>query len=158
MMSDTPAGDGARENSIPGKEFKKLGYSLFIAISKDKQECLCSYVPRQQGSMMTRDELNGYLAAAGVKGDFDEKALSTFAVNAAAGQTLHSVVVATGIPPANGIDGSLSYTVQPSASVQPDGDDAAAIDLHQVQTFINVMPGDEIARVTPPPPDLPAKA
>lgn len=157
MMSTTSAGDGAKE-SIPGKEFKKLGYSLFIAISKDKQECLCSYVPRQQGSMMTRDELNGYLAAAGVKGDFNEGVLNAFAVNAAAGQAQRNVVVATGIPPVNGIDGWLSYTVQPSVTAQPDGDDTAAIDLHQVQTFINVMPGDEIAHVTPPTPGSAGKS
>jgi uncharacterized protein (DUF342 family) len=150
-MSDTTAENGAKE-SIPGMEYKKLGYSLFVAISNDKLECRCSYVPRQQGSMMTRGELNGYLAATSVKEGLDEDALNTFAVNAAAGQSLRNVVVAIGIPPINGIDGRLSYSVQPSVPVQSDGDEKEDIDLHQVQTFINVMQGDEIARIIPPEP------
>lgn len=157
MASEISSGDAAKEN-IPGKEFKKLGYSLFIAVSNDKLECRCSYEPRQQGSMMTRDELNGYLAAAGVKSGLDESALSTFSVNAAAGQSLRDVVVATGIPVVNGIDGWLSYSVQPSTIVQSDSDDSADIDLHQVQTFINVVPGDEIARIIPPEPGTAGKA
>ncbi len=151
MVNDTSAQDGAKE-SIPGKEYKKLGYSLFVAISKDKLECRCSYVPRQQGSMMTRNELNGYLAATGVKEGLDEDSLNTFAVNAAAGQSLRNVAMATGTPAVNGIDGWLSYTVQPSVPVQTVGDEKGDIDLHQVQTFINVMPGDEIARIIPPEP------
>jgi uncharacterized protein (DUF342 family) len=151
MASDISAEDGAKE-SIPGKEYKKLGYSLFVAISGDKLECRCSYVPRQQGSMMTRTELNGYLAASGVKEGLDEAALNTFAVNAAAGQPLRNVVTATGTPAVNGIDGRLSFTVQPSVPVQSDDDDKCDIDLHQVQTFINVMPGDEIACIVPPEP------
>jgi hypothetical protein len=156
MASDTPAEDGAKE-SIPGKELIKLGYSLFIAISKDMLECRCSYVPRQQGSMMTRDELNGYLAVTGVKEGLDEDALNTFAVNAAAGQSLRNVALATGTPTANGIDGWLSYTVHPSVPIQSDSDEKADIDLHQVQTFINVMPGDEIARIIPPVPGAAGK-
>jgi len=102
--------------------------------------------------MMTRDEFNGYLAAAGVKEGLDEDAVTAFAVNAAAGQSLRDVVTATGIPAVNGIDGWFSYTVQPSTLVQSDSDDSADIDLHQVQTFINVAPGDEIARIIPPGP------
>jgi len=156
MASDTSSGEETRE-SIPGREFKKLGYSLFIAVSNDKLECRCSYVSRQQGSMMTRDELSGYLAAAGVKEGLDEDALNTFAINAAAGQSLRNVVVATGTPAINGIDGWLSYTVQPSVIVQADRDDSADIDLHQVQTFINVTPGDEIARIIPPEPGVTGK-
>jgi hypothetical protein len=151
MVSDTSAEDGTKE-IIPGKEYKKPGYSLFVAVSGDKLECRCSYAPNQQGSMMTRDELNGCLAATGVKEGLDEDALNTFAVNAAAGQSLRNVVVATGTPAVNGIDGCLSFTARPSVPVQSDGDEKADIDLHKVQTFINVMPGDEIARIMPPEP------
>jgi uncharacterized protein len=156
MVSNTSAEDGAKEN-IPGKEYKKLGYSLFVAIAKDKMECCCSYVPNQQGSMMTRDELNGYLAATGVKAGLDEDALSTFAANAAAGQSLRNVVIATGTPAVNGIDGRLSFTVQQSVPEQSDEEEKGDIDLHQVQTFINVMPGDEIARIIPPAPGTAGK-
>lgn len=107
--------------------------------------------------MMTRDELSGYLAAAGVKEGLDETALNTFAVNAAAGQSLSNVVVATGTPVVNGVDGWLSYTVQPSVLIQANSDDKEDIDLHQVQTFINVAPGDEIARIIPPEPGTAGK-
>jgi len=156
MMSDTSSGEEIKE-SIPGKEFKQPGYSLFIAVSNDKLACRCSYVPNQQGSMMTRDELNGYLAAAGVKGGLDEDAINAFAVNAAAGRSLRDMVTATGIPSVNGSDGWLSYTAQPSILVQSDSDPDSDIDLHQVQTFINVALGDEIARIIPPQPGATGK-
>ncbi len=47
--------------AIGGNEIKKLGYSLYLRIPDNYLECRCSYVPRDQGSMMTRDEFTAYL-------------------------------------------------------------------------------------------------
>ncbi|MDA8428758.1 MAG: FapA family protein [Geobacteraceae bacterium] len=135
---------------IAGKECRKLGYSLYIWVSDDSLECRCSYVPHEQGSMITLDELKDFLAASGVKEGFIEEAIEAFAVKAAAGQALSMMLVASGIPPVPGKDGWLSYTAQPSVTVSEVVDEAENIDLHNVQTFINVMPGDEIGRIIPP--------
>ena len=148
----TTGADGAAETGggIAGKECKKLGYSLYVWISDDKLECRCSYVPHEQGSMMTRDELNAFLAQSGVKEGLKPNALEDFAIRAAAGQALSMQLLAAGTPPVPGKDGWLSYTALSSVTASTVVDEAKSIDLHNVQTFINVMPGDEIGRIIPP--------
>lgn len=150
--SQARAADSAVGTSegIAGKECKKPGYSLYVWIPDDKLECRCSYVPHDQGSMMTRDDLNAFLAQSGVTDGLLPDALEEFAVKAAAGQALSMVLLASGVPPVPGKDGWLSYTARPSALVAHVMDESQNIDLHNVQTFINVMPGDEIGCIIPP--------
>ncbi len=150
MSSETSAGAAQQTEEIAGKEYKKLGYSLYVWISPDKLECRCSYVPRQQGSMMTSEEFSGYLAQSAVKEGVDQGAVVDFTVKAAAGQTLKMVLIASGVPAQNGRDGYLDYIANPSASVKSEVDDSSTIDLHNVITFINVEPGDSIATMMPP--------
>jgi uncharacterized protein (DUF342 family) len=142
---------------ILGKEFKKLGFSLFVWISDDKLECRCSYVPREQGNMMTRAELDGFLAESGVKIGIVAEMVDEFSVKAAAGQALNMISVASGIPPVAGKDGWFSYTAQSSVTVSRVVDESEKVDLHNVQTFINVMPGDEIGCINPPVPGTPGR-
>jgi len=141
-----------------GKEFKKLGYSLFVWIPDNKLECRCSYIPRSQGSMITFDALRGYLDDVGVKEGIDEEAVENFAVQAGAGKELFMVLLACGVAPVAGADGQISYSVQPAISTHDVVDDGATMDMHQVQTFLNVVPGDEIARITPPEPGIAGKS
>lgn len=136
------------QESFAGKEYKRLGYSLFIALSGDKMECRCSYVPRRQGAMMTRDELCAFLAQSDIKTGIDAEELDRFAGKTGAGQMVRDALLACGIPPINGSDGFFSPTAQPSivAHHEEDGD---SHDFRNVQTFINVRPGDEIGRIIP---------
>lgn len=150
--SEAATAGGDPQGSIAGKEYKRLGYSLFVWIADSRLECRCSYVPRSQGAMMTRDELRGYLAESGVKEGIDDDALSDFAIKAAAGKELGMVLLAAGVEPVAGTDGWISYSVQPSITIQNDVDDGTIIDMHHVQSFINVVPGDEIGRIIPPEP------
>jgi hypothetical protein len=145
-------------DQIAGLETKRLGYSLYIWLSDDKLECRCSYVPHEQGSMITRDELKGFLASSGVKEGFIAEAVESFAVKAAAGQAQTMVLLATGTPSLAGENGWLSYTAQASITETKVVDDASSIDMHNVQTFINVMPGDEIGRIIPPSPGKSGKS
>ncbi len=138
------------KNEIAGVETRRLGYSLYIFLSPDKLECRCSYVPHEQGSMMTRDELNGFLKTSGVKEGLIAEAVEDFAVRAAAGQMLSMVLLALGTAAVPGTDSVFTYIAQPSViTVSGTEDDSSDIDMHNVQTFINVMPGDKIGRITP---------
>lgn len=147
----------SKPERISGVETKRPGYSLFVWLSDDKLECRCSYVPKDQGSMITRDELTGFLASSGVKEGFLPEAIDDFAVRAAAGQSLAMVLLASGTPPVAGQDGWLSYTAQVSVTDTHVVDESSSIDMHNVQTFINVMSGDEIGRIIPPVPGSPGR-
>lgn len=149
--------NGDQQSAIAGKEYKMPGYSLFVSVSGNKLECRCSYVSKQQGVMMTLDELKGYLAESGVKEGFDDEAINLFAVRAAAGRDMGAVLLASGTPPAAGADGHISYCIQPSTTVQEALDEDSTIDMHHVQTFLNVLPGDKIARLIPPEPGTPGR-
>ena len=150
--------NGDQQSAVAGKEYKMLGYSLFVWISDNKLECRCSYVPRQQGAMMTLDELRGYLAESGVKEGFDDEAINSFAIRAAAGREMNGILLASGVPPVVGADGRISYCIQPSITVQEAVDEDSTIDMHHVQTFLNVVPGDKIARLIPPEPGSPGRS
>lgn len=146
----TAAEHPAHQPVTPGREFRKTGYSLYVWIADDRLECRLSYLPNQQGSMMTAEELKGYLAQSGVREGLIPQALDDFASRAAAGQTLTMLPVAEGMPPEPGVDGHIRYTAPESVVVHTLNDETARVDMHSVTTFINVMPGDEIGRIIPP--------
>ena len=154
-MSDETNTDSGK--SFVGTEVKKLGYSLFIRIPENRQECRCSYVPREQGSMMTADEMAAYLKQYYVRDGIDQAALEDFTVKAAAGIQQTDVLIASGTAPTKGADAFISLTVQPTVAT-PDGDEAnAQVDMYMVQTFINISAGDEIGLIIPPEPGIPGR-
>ena len=141
--------------AVGGIEVKKLGYSLYVKIPDNRLECRCSYIPREQGSMMTRDELAGYLKLYNVTEGIDQEAIDDFIVKAAAGQQQVDVLLALGTPPVNGADEYISLTVPTSSAVHSGEEEVTNIDMYLVQTFINVSSGDEIARIIPAEPGIP---
>lgn len=134
---------------VSGSEIKKLGYSLYLKIPDNRLECRCSYVPHEQGSMITRDELATFLKQYNVREGIDQEAFDDFVIKAAAGQQQVDVRLAVGTPPIAGADEYISLFVVPSAVVHRGDEDVTSVDMHIVQTFINVSTGDEIGRIIP---------
>ena len=135
--------------AIAGSEVKKLGYSLYVRIPDSRLECHCSYVPHDQGSMITREELANYLEQYNVRDGIDQEAFDLFAVRAAAGRQQVDVLLASGTAPINGEDEYIQIVVPDSTTVHSGDDEATNIDMYIVQTFINVDSGDEIGRIIP---------
>ena len=141
--------------AIGGFEIKKSGYSLYLKIPDSYQECLCSYVPHEAGSMMSRDDFADMLKLNHVLAGIDQQAFDDFSVDAAAGRSLVNVLLASGTPPVDGTDGYFDITVQPSTSILSGEEDITSVDMYIVQTFINVSHGEEIGRIIPPRPGVP---
>ena len=134
---------------VGGIEVKKLGYSLYLQIPDNKLDCRCSYVPRDLGTMMTRDELAEHLSQNKVIEGIDQDAVDDFIVKAAAGIQQVDVPLASGTPPIDGEDEYISILVASSHLVSDVDENDDSVDMHIVQTFINVSAGDEIGRVIP---------
>jgi len=143
--------------AIGGSEVKKLGYSLYLKIPDNRLECRCSYVPHEQGSMMTRDELTAFLKQYNVREGIDQQAFDDFVVKAAAGMQQVDVLLASGTPPVTGEDEYISITVNSSAEVSDSNEILTDLDMHIVQTFINVSTDDEIGRIVPAGPGTPGR-
>lgn len=143
--------------AIGGSEVKKLGYSLYLKIPDNRLECRCSYVPHEQGSMITRDELALFLKQYNVCDGIDWQAFDDFVVKAAAGQQMIDVVLASGTAPVTGADEYFALAVQPSTEVRSGDDGVTEVDMHIVQTFINLNCGDVIGRIIPAEPGIPGK-
>lgn len=155
-MSDVPEPD--KVSSTPGgSEIKKLGYSLYLRIPDNRLECRCSYVPHEQGTMISRDDLNGFLKQYNVREGIDQQAVDSFLVKAAAGQQMVDVLLASGTPPVDGADECISLSIHPSSAVYSGEEVVTNIDMHIVQTFINVSSGDEIGRIIPAEPGIPGR-
>ena len=135
--------------AIGGSEIKKLGYSLYLKMPENFLECRCSYVPHEQGSMITRDELTSFLRQYNVLEGIDQQAFDDFVVKAAGGQQQIDVLLASGTPPIAGADEYISFSMQSSASVHSVDEEGSDVDMHIVQTFINVSIDDEIGRIIP---------
>jgi len=148
-MTDQHEPASSAAPAIGGSEIKKLGYSLYLRIPDNYLECRCSYVPREQGSMITRDELAGYLKQYKVLEGIDQQVFDDFIVKAVAGQQQVDVQLAYGTEPVAGTDEYISLSAQFSAAIHSAIDEETNIDMHIVQTFINVSSGDEIGRIIP---------
>ncbi|OGU15029.1 MAG: hypothetical protein A2076_18410 [Geobacteraceae bacterium GWC2_53_11] len=156
-MSDMQTQEAASSPVPGGSEIKKLGYSLYLRIPDNRLECRCSYVPHEQGAMITRDDLTGFLKQYNVREGIDQRSFDEFLVKAAAGQQMVDVLLASGTPPVDGADEYLSLSIHPSSSVYSGEEVVTNIDMHIVQTFINVSNGDEIGRIIPAEPGIPGK-
>ena len=133
--------------AISGSEIKKIGYSLYLKLPDNRLECRCSYVPHEQGSMITRDELSTFLKQYNVREGIDPQAFDDFVIKAAAGQQQVDVLLAAGTPPVAGVDEHIMLSALTSAAVHSGGEDVTSVDMYIVQTFINVSAGDEIGRI-----------
>lgn len=143
--------------AISGSEVKKVGYSLYIKIPDSRLECRCSYVPHDLGSMLTRDDLVTCLNQYNVREGIDQQALDDFAARAAAGQQQVDVLLAAGKPPVAGADERIELYVHPSTAVHSGEEGTTNVDMHIVQTFINVSSGEEIGRIIPAEPGIPGR-
>lgn len=143
--------------AMGGNEIKKLGYTLFLRIPDNRLECRCSYVPHEQGSMMTRDDLASYLKQYSVSEGIDQMAFDDFVIKAIAGVQQIDVLLASGTVPVAGNDEYISLAVQPSAVVHSGAEETTSVDMHIVQTFVNVSSGDEIGRIIPAGPGIPGR-
>ncbi|MDD2272774.1 MAG: FapA family protein [Desulfuromonadaceae bacterium] len=157
MTDQHEPADSSPPLAIGGNEIKKLGYSLYIRIPDSGLECRCSYVPHDQGSMMTGEELTAFLKQYNVHEGIDRDAFDGFVLKATAGQQQLDVLLASGIEPVAGADEHLSLSVQSSAAVRSGEEDITKVDMHIVQAFINVYSGDEIGRIIPAEPGIPGK-
>ena len=139
----------AEPEPFAGVEFKRLGYSLFIALSEDKMQCSCGYLPRPLGAAISRDELGNFLAQCNVKFGIDQEEFDRFLEAAAGRQTVRDMILARGVLPVNGSDGCFEATAQPSIIAHHEGEDGDCHDFRNVQTFVNVLAGDEIGHIVP---------
>jgi uncharacterized protein (DUF342 family) len=157
-MSDQHEAEQSGAQSVTGgSEIKKLGYSLYLKIPENRLECRCSYVPHDQGSMLTRDDLTGFLKQYNVKEGINQQAFDDFCIKAAAGQQQTDVLLAAGTAPTTGADEYISLSVHPSTTIQTGDEEVTNIDMHLVQVFINVSNGDEIGRIIPAESGLPGR-
>jgi uncharacterized protein (DUF342 family) len=140
-----------------GIEVKQPGYSLYLLIPDNQMECRCSYLPHEEGSMLTSWELADILIQHNVVYGIDQEALEDFVVGAAAGRHLHDVLLASGTPPVNGTDAYFDLTVPSTTVVKSGNDDVGRVDMYAVQTFVNVSIGEEIGRIFPALPGTPGQ-
>lgn len=149
--------DEPLQSAFGGNEVKKLGFSLYLKIPDDRLECRCSYVPREQGSMMSRDDLIAFLKQYNVSEGIDQRVFDDFVVKASAGQQLVDVLLASGTPPVAGVDEYIALAVPHSTTLRSDDEGNDTVDMYTVQTFINVSDGDEIGRIIPAQPGTPGR-
>lgn len=145
--------------SLSGIKVQQTGYTLYLHIPDNYLECRCSYIPNELGAMLTADKLAETLKEHGVREMIDQQACEVFITLAAAGRQQFNVLLACGTPAVEGTDEYFMLTASSTTADQSDDDDddGDRVDMYRVQTFINVVEGDEIGRIIPAVPGTPGR-
>ncbi len=140
-----------------GIEVEQPGYTLHLLIPDNYLECRCSYVPHEQGAMLTSDELAETLTKHDVLDLIDREACEDFVIMAASGSQQLNVLLAAGTRQVDGTNEYFQLTVPSTTVVQSGNDEEAIVDMYRVQTFVNVSTGEEIGRIIPATPGTPGR-
>ena len=145
----------SKEGNTETTTSKETPNRLTLEVSKDCMSCWCSYTPIEGGESPSISDVEQLLDHHGVKSGINWSVVNNIMIEAAAGKPLKKVLVAQGVLPEHGIDAYLDITADCSTlSVDPQNADTD-MDMYQVQAFINVESGDQIARIVPPAPGIP---
>ncbi len=154
----------SEESKPDGQRFyhAKTGYQLILSLSNDEMECRAHLEVKPDGTSPSIEELKGYLAEDAITTGINEESLLIFISEAAPGKSANAII-ASGILPEKGSDGTLKYS---SVSLEPppvinseysDEIETQQVDFRLVQQFINVEPGQEIGRIMQPTAGIPGK-
>lgn len=133
----------------------QTGYQLILSLSQDEMECHAQLTVKPDGTAPSLDECKTLLVSDGITTGIDDAALGTLLAEALPGKTCNGLV-ARGVPPQRGEDGSLALSFvslePPPAQTTSDENDTEKrqVDFHVVQQFINVEVDQEIGRIIPP--------
>jgi uncharacterized protein len=142
---------------VSGIEVKKPGYSLYLLIPDNYLECRCSYIPHEQGAMLTSGALAETLKKHDVLDLIDRVACEVFIISAAFRHQQNSVLLASGTPPVDGTDEYFQLAVPFTTVLQSGDNEKTIVDMYRVQTFVNVSTGEELGRIIPATPGTPGR-
>lgn len=141
-------------------EIKRYGYTLVFDVSADGVECRCCYEPAATGGApLTNEELQGFLGQFKIRQGIDQEALAELVKTAARGKPLADFLLASGTAMIPGKDGQLVLAVSDELSAPNAAEDGTSgiIDLHNIQSFLNVDAGQFVATIISPGPGKPGK-
>ena len=134
---------------LSGIKIEQPDYTLYLQIPDSLLECRCSFVTQGESAVLTVEELletlKGYTALEMI----DLSVCEDIVASAAVGKPQFNVLLACGTPPLPGRDGYFDLTASSTTEVQGGDDVMAIVDMYIVQTFVNVVTGDEIGRIIP---------
>ncbi|ACD95962.1 DUF342 domain-containing protein [Trichlorobacter lovleyi] len=152
-----------QESKPDGQRFyhAQTGYQLILSLSQDEMECRAHLEVKADGSTPGVEELTGYLAANGITTGIDDEAVHLLLSEARPGTSTNGLLAA-GIQPQRGEDGTLAFSFAPAdqppaESAADDDPEKRQIDFRAVQQFINVDPDQEIGRILPPTNGIPGR-
>ncbi|WP_255570070.1 DUF342 domain-containing protein [Cohnella sp. CFH 77786] len=144
---------------MAGHETTQLQDLLQVTVSDDKMQAYLIF-RRVEGEVnLTPEELTTFLASQGVKFGVQQDLLRLIAQRPQ-DFFFSQNAVALGIPPVNGIDGSIRilYDLEDSGNNRPSEREDGSVDFRQVGQLANVKAGQLIAERVPPIPGQPGKA
>ena len=131
-------------------EAKRYGYQMEFLISSDGVDCHCTYEPATTGGApLTETDLQGFLSQFKIREGLITEAVAGLLNHAASGKALAGLLLAHGETMVPGEDGYIALSDDLTKD-QPIEDNGGAIDLRQVQSFLNVEAGDLVAKIQAP--------
>lgn len=134
-------------------EIKRYGYTLLFEVSPDSAECRCSYEPAATGGApLTAQELQGFLTQFRIDECILPEATVELLNSAASAKTVSGLLIACGTAMVPGTDGQLVLAVTDAlkSAAADDDEEPGSVDLRNVQSFLNVEPGQLVATIIPP--------
>ncbi len=150
----------ATTNNVSSKveriEFKRLGFRLELLLSADGVTCTATYTPSGNGTPMTNNELQTFLAQAKINEGLIDSAIKVLLETSALGKPIDNLVIAFGTQMVPGDDSTIKLAVTDSLDDEQEqqnengSSDNGKVDLRRVQSFLNVKNGQLIGTILLP--------
>ena len=116
-------------------------------ISDDSMEAYARfYPPTQEGKGMSADILTREIRLEKLRYGIDMSALDKFLADK---QYCTDYLIAKGVGPENGIDGTIEYFFNTDTSARPTVNEDGTVDFHHLNTVVSCKKGDKLARIHP---------
>lgn len=157
-MSETKPRQGVEVGIQLISEINEDAYDLRLEAHNNQQECRASIKVRNLELSIAPAELVTLLKMLDISDTVDLEQIALFCTEAAQGEDPQNVVIARGVAPVTGEDGSfelLANTGKEKTSFSED--EQGRVDFKSVQTFTNIEPGQVIGTICPPGKGTPGK-
>ena len=140
-LIDRSNADSSQDNTAP----EELKPEFQLQISKDNMVAYLRVKPARPDQAVTFDEVIEFLKKSDITYGICEEAIHTFCKN---NKFFSELICAKGIPPVDGIDGTIEYAFNKDTNFEPKQREDGTVDFRDLDLVKNIAKGESLCHIT----------
>ncbi|MGE5615198.1 MAG: DUF342 domain-containing protein [Bacillota bacterium] len=136
------------------QEEESLNATANLSVTPDKMKAYISFIPPENGRMMTKEEILDFLNENGIIYGINKTNLDTVVQYPIYNET---IVIAEGTPPVPGQNGKLEFHFDTHRETKPTILEDGRVDFRELNLIQNAVKGQVLCTLIPPSPGTPGK-